>query len=145
MLRRVTTALSTTWLATFWFATAWLSCWLGAQTPLRLEFVVGGLNRPVLVTAPPGDLQRLFVVEQPGRVAIVRDGALLPTPFLDLTGTVALAFSGEAGLLGLAFHPDYATNGFCYVFHNGLPWPHAYVRRFTRSAVDPDRVDPQSG
>ena len=121
------------------------SCSLAAQTPLRLDLVVGGLNRPVQVTAPPGDLQRLFVVEQSGRVRIVRSGALLPLPFLDLSGTGQLAFGGEAGLLGLAFHPDYATNGHCYVFHNGFPFPHAYVRRFTRSTLDPDRVDPQSG
>jgi glucose/arabinose dehydrogenase len=122
-----------------------LSCWLGAQTPLRLDFVVGGLSRPVMVTAPSGDLQRLFVVEQSGRVRIVRAGAVLPTPFLDFTGTGLLSFGGELGLLGLAFHPNYASNGYCYVFHNGFPWPRAYVRRYTRSATDPDRVDPLSG
>jgi glucose/arabinose dehydrogenase len=107
---------------------------LPAQTPLRLEFVVGGLNRPLLVTAPPGDLQRLFVVEQPGRIRIVRNGALLPTPFLDLTGSGTISFGGELGLLGLAFHPQYASNGKFYVFHSGFPWPRALVKQFTVSA-----------
>ena len=122
----------------------WLSCCGFAQTPLRLDLVVSGLNRPVLVTAPPGDLQRLFVVEQSGRVRIFKNGALLPAPFLDLVALGGFSFGGEAGLLGLAFHPDYASNGQFFVFYTGQPWPVGLLRRFTRSAADPDRADPSS-
>src|SRR5688572_22056246 len=94
-----------------------------AQTPLRLEFVAGGLSVPVQVTAPPGDTQRLFVVEAAGRIRIVRHGVLLPAPFLDLTTLPGFVHSGEAGLLGVAFHPQFASNGQLFVFHSRQPWP----------------------
>ena len=113
---------------------------LAAQTPLALELVVTGMNRPVLVTAPPQDLDRLFVVEQTGQIRIVRNGALLPTPFLDLSGSGLLSMGGEKGLLGLAFHRDYASNGiFCtYRVAPGLV---ATVDRFQVSAGNPDVAD----
>jgi hypothetical protein len=79
---------------------------------LRATPVLRGLRAPVFVTAPPGD-PRLFVVEQPGRIRVVRDGKLLERPFLDLTDRVG--YGGERGLLGLAFHPLYARNGFFFV------------------------------
>ncbi|MBI5169546.1 MAG: PQQ-dependent sugar dehydrogenase [Candidatus Eisenbacteria bacterium] len=79
---------------------------------LRAELVVRGLRSPVFVTAPAGD-PRLFVLEQPGRIRVVRDGKLLERPFLDLTDRVG--FGGERGLLGLAFHPLFARNGFFFV------------------------------
>ncbi|MCI0544706.1 MAG: PQQ-dependent sugar dehydrogenase, partial [Actinobacteria bacterium] len=78
--------------------------------PLQLQTVISGLDRPVFVAAPAGD-DRLFVVEQTGDIEIVEDGVKRPTPFLDLTVT----FDSEKGLLGLAFHPDYDTNGRFYV------------------------------
>ena len=73
------------------------------------------LSRPVFVTAPTGDSDRIFITEQhTGRIEILdrNTGNLLNTPFLDLSG---LATGNEQGLLGLAFDPDYATNGFFYV------------------------------
>ncbi|MBW2713170.1 MAG: PQQ-dependent sugar dehydrogenase, partial [Deltaproteobacteria bacterium] len=81
-----------------------------------IERVATGLERPVYATAPPEDFTRLFVVMQ--HVAEIRiidlaDDTLLETPFLDLGGQVST--SNEQGLLGLAFHPDYATNGYFYV------------------------------
>lgn len=110
------------------------------QTPLQLELVVAGLTRPVLVTAPPGDLERVFVVEQTGRIRIVENGTLLPTPFLDLAGTGLLSNGGEKGLLGLAFHPDYADNGmFC--IYRVAPGLVATVDRFHVSASNPDVAD----
>ncbi|MBL8753171.1 MAG: PQQ-dependent sugar dehydrogenase [Planctomycetes bacterium] len=118
---------------------------VAAQTPLRLDFVVGGLTRPLLVTAPPGDTERIFIVEQPGRIRIVKNGVLLATPFLDLTTSGIVSYGGENGLLGLAFHPQYATNGRFFVFHSGWPWPTEHVRRFTVSAGNPDLADPSSG
>ncbi|MEX2252141.1 MAG: PQQ-dependent sugar dehydrogenase [Acidimicrobiia bacterium] len=78
--------------------------------PLSLQLVASGLSRPVLVAAPAGD-PRLFVVEQDGDIEIISGGAVLPTPFLDLGVTCC----GEQGLLGLAFHPQYAGNGKFYV------------------------------
>jgi glucose/arabinose dehydrogenase len=72
----------------------------------------------VLVTAPPGD-RRLFVVARYGEIRIVKDGEMLATPFLDIDDIVVGGTSGdsEQGLLGLAFHPQYATNGRFYVYY----------------------------
>lgn len=82
----------------------------------QVQRIATGLDSPLFVTSPPGDLDRLFIVEQTGQIRI-RDrntGTLLATPFLDLPNG-NLTTGGERGLLGLAFHPDYARNGFFYV------------------------------
>jgi len=84
-----------------------------AQT-LQTRFITGGLVHPVCIAAPEGDLARVFVVEQDGRIRIVRDGVLLPTPFLDIDAEVN-SVGREQGLLGLAFHPNFRTNGKYYV------------------------------
>lgn len=117
---------------------------LCAQTPLQLQLVATSLQVPVLVTAPPGDLTRAFVVELPGRIRIVRNGVLLPTPFLDLTNQGIVSYGGELGMLGLAFHPDYATNGTFYVLHSGFPFPRQVLKRFQVSGANPDIADPAS-
>jgi hypothetical protein len=75
----------------------------------RLSEVVSGLNFPTYLTTPPGDLTRLFIVEKGGVIRVVRDGALLPTPFLDISGQVSTV--GEQGLFAMAFDPDYASTG----------------------------------
>lgn len=133
---------------TRWFVAALVGCSvmpLSAQTPLQLQLVATGLERPVLMVSPPGDTSRLFVVEQPGRIRVVRDGVLLPTPLLDITTGFVVSYRNELGLFGLAFHPDFASNGHFYVYYTGFPWPMAYVRRFTVSAGNPDVADPASG
>src|SRR5690606_15590446 len=79
--------------------------------------IATGLDKPVYLTSPPGD-DRLFVVEQTGRVWIIDDGAVLPQPFLNLSARISKG--SEQGLLSLVFHPDYATNGFFYVNFTGL-------------------------
>ena len=79
---------------------------------LRLVPVATGLDKPLLVVSPPGD-QRLFVVEQVGRIRIVQGGRLLGRPFLDISGRVS--GGTEQGLLGLAFHPEYGQNGRFFV------------------------------
>ncbi|MFN8544411.1 MAG: PQQ-dependent sugar dehydrogenase [Candidatus Binatia bacterium] len=107
-------------------------------TGLDSVLVAGGLTRPVHVTAPPLDPRRLFVVEQDGLVRVVRDGVLLPTPFLDVTGDVSCC--GERGLLSLAFHPDYETNGVFFVNYTNNAGD-TEVRRFTVSG-DPDVANP---
>jgi glucose/arabinose dehydrogenase len=86
----------------------------GAPLALALQQVVTGLASPVYLTTPAGDA-RLFIVEQPGRIRVVRNGQLLATPFLDISARVA--FGGERGLLSMAFDPGYASNGFFYVYY----------------------------
>jgi glucose/arabinose dehydrogenase len=81
---------------------------------VRLVEVASGFDQPVYVTAPPGDA-RVFVVEQTGKIRIIQNGAALPTPFLDVTAKITSG--GERGLLSVAFHPSYATNGFLYVYY----------------------------
>jgi glucose/arabinose dehydrogenase len=80
---------------------------------LAAQPVVTGLTNPVFLTAPPGDT-RLFVVEQPGRIRIVKGGQLLTAPFLDISTRVS--YGGERGLLSMAFDPGYASNGYFFVY-----------------------------
>ena len=75
---------------------------------------VADFDEPVYVTSPPGDRARQFVVEQGGRVMVVRDGRKLRTPFLDIGDQVTAG--GEQGLLSVAFAPDYASSGLFYVY-----------------------------
>src|SRR5438067_13308791 len=81
---------------------------------IKAVLVASGLAHPTYVTAPPLDPNRLFIVEQPGRIRVVKNGRLQATAFLDITSRVE---SGgmEQGLLSVAFHPDFETNGFFYV------------------------------
>jgi len=99
-----------------------------------------------MVTAAPGDATRLFVLEQSGAIRIVRGGALLDEPFLDLSDVINE--SEEQGLLGLAFHPDYAENGRFFVHYSSLPVPEAGVgsdagvtSEFTRAEGSAERAD----
>jgi glucose/arabinose dehydrogenase len=115
------------------------ACAPASGTPaLTLRRVVGGLSSPVDVQAAPGDARRLFVVEQAGRIRVVRDGALMGTPFLDIAGHISSG--GERGLLGLAFHPSYATNGRLFVNYTD-PSGNTHLAEF-RVTSDPDRADP---
>src|SRR5512141_895085 len=84
----------------------------GPDVVLGVQEVAAGLSNPLYVTSPANDA-RLFVVEQAGRIRIIENGQLLPVPFLDITSRVSSG--GERGLLSVAFHPSYATNGFFYV------------------------------
>ena len=102
-----------------------------ASTP-GLQLISGALSSPVFVTSPPGDTLRLFVVEQGGRVRVFRRDSLLATPFLDLRGKISSG--GERGLLSLAFHPQYATNGRFYVYFTDVNGD----IRIVRYVVSPD-------
>ncbi len=83
---------------------------------IKSTLVADGLSRPVLVTAPPEDYRRIFILEQhTGNIRIVKDGVLLEEPFLTVPG---LNKSNEEGLLGLAFHPEYNENGRFYVSYS---------------------------
>ncbi|MBS1850145.1 MAG: PQQ-dependent sugar dehydrogenase [Acidobacteria bacterium] len=85
---------------------------------LRLSPVVSGLNAPVDLQVPDDQSGRMFVVEEAGTIRVVQNGALLTTAFLDIQSKVN--YSGEMGLLGLAFHPNYAGNGKFYLNYNRL-------------------------
>ena len=126
----------------------WVAMLIGAglfaaePTGAQIETVriASGLARPVFLTAPPGDLERVFVVEQhTGRILIIRlpTFSLEATPFLTVSG---LSTGDEQGLLGLAFHPEYATNGVFYVYYTN---PNTQIVRYQVSA-DPDVADPGS-
>jgi hypothetical protein len=104
-----------------------------------LELVSDEFDFPVWLTSPPGD-PRLFVVEKGGRVLVIENDALLPEPFLDLRGQVSTG--NEQGLLSLAFHPDYASNGRFFV---NLTDPAGDTRIVEyQVSGDPGRADPGS-
>jgi glucose/arabinose dehydrogenase len=108
--------------------------------PVGLEEVASGLSFPLYLTAPIGDA-RLFIVQKGGAIRIVKDGVLLPAPFLDLAGRVSTG--AEQGLLGLAFDPGYASTG-RFVVHYTDAGGATMVSAFRVSAGDPDRADPAS-
>jgi glucose/arabinose dehydrogenase len=101
--------------------------------------VAKGIDRPTAMQfAPDG---RLFVCEQGGRLRVIKNGVLLPAPFL----TVTVNSVGERGLLGVAFDPAFATNGYVYVYYTATsPAVHNRVSRFTASASNPDVAAPGS-
>lgn len=108
-----------------------------AAVTLATVFVVSGLAKPVCLTAPAGDTARLFVAEQQtGRIRIIKNGVLLATPFLDI-GARIIKTGAEQGLLSLAFHPDYKSNGYFYVNYTNLSGA-VTVSRFSVSAANPD-------
>jgi len=108
---------------------------------IGLAEVASGLNMPLYLTAPPGDTDRLFIVEKSGTIRIVKGGSLLPTAFLDISALVSTG--SEQGLLGLAFDPDYGTNG-RFAVHYTDQAGNTRVSTFVRSAGDPDLADPGS-
>jgi glucose/arabinose dehydrogenase len=94
---------------------------------LDLQPVATGLTNPVHLSAPAGDA-RLFVVEQPGRIRLIKDGQLLATPFLDIATKVRSG--GEQGLLSVAFDPAYATSGRFFVYYTSQPNGDIVVERY---------------
>jgi glucose/arabinose dehydrogenase len=123
-------------------ATVWARAESGFTSAgsIRIEQVATGLKRPVYVTAPPGD-SRLFVVEQAGLIRVVKDGAVLPRPFLDIQPLVH--FDAEQGLLSMAFHPDFRLNGYFFVYFLDRT-RHIRIERF-RVSTDRDVADSTSG
>jgi glucose/arabinose dehydrogenase len=111
--------------------------------PATLSLVVDGLTKPVYLTEPADGSGRLFIVEQAGLILIWRNGQLLSTPFIDLQDRVN-AQSNEQGLLGLAFHPQYRTNGRFFVYYTDAQG-NLVIARYSVDAGNPDRADPQSG
>jgi glucose/arabinose dehydrogenase len=110
-----------------------------AAQDIAAEVVAEGFSQPVYVIAPAND-PRLFVVDQPGRIWIIKDGRRLETPFLDIASNVS--FRGERGLLGLAFHPDYAGNGRFFVDYTDRSGDTQIVE--FKVSQDADIADPAS-
>ncbi len=100
-----------------WIALMVCSCFLAGgafgQSGDILEEVVSGIGRVTDIQSPHDGSGRLFLVQQPGIIRILRDGDLLPRPFLNIEGRVTSG--GERGLLGLAFPPDFAARNYFYV------------------------------
>ena len=121
---------------------------------VALAPVVSDLVSPVGLVVAPGDQARAFVLEQTGRIHILRDGRRDAEPFLDLSDRLVRLDTeyDERGLLGLAFHPDFATNGRFFVYYSApkpedaaTPTDHTNrLSEFRVSAVDPDTADPDS-
>ena len=109
---------------------------------LTLAPVVKGLKEPTYVAGPPDGGGRQFVLERAGLVRLVVDGRLRPQPVLDLRAQVADE-GEEQGLIGLAFHPDFAHNGLVYLDYTALDRSIEIVR-YQISAEDPDALDPAS-
>ena len=109
-------------------ATAATAAFDPAKVNLHLTLVKGGLSKPVLVTHAGDGSGRRFVVEQTGRIKIITSaGALLATPFIDLRPLISTG--SERGLLGLAFHPKFETNGYFYVNYTN-PYGHTIINRY---------------
>ena len=111
--------------------------YLTAAQTITLQTYVTGLNSAVEITHC-GD-NRLFVVQQGGLIRIIQNNALLATPFLNISSLTTS--SGEQGLLGLAFHPNYATNGQFFVNYTNLSGD-TVIARYTVSSNDPNVANP---
>ena len=117
-------------------------------TNLALERVAAGssdgFDEPIFVTSPPDD-GRLFVVSKHGAISIVKNGEVLDTPFLDIDGRVISGRgNGEQGLLGLAFHPDFADNGRFFVLYTRAEDEFEVLSEFHVDPSTPDVADPES-
>jgi glucose/arabinose dehydrogenase len=109
-------------------------------TAVRLQRLSGTYPGALYVTAAPGDRSRLFVAQQGGRISVIKSGRPLAVPFLDLSGVISTG--GERGLLGLAFDPQYRSNGFFYVDYTDVNGDTRVVRY--RVSGDPDVADRSS-
>lgn len=110
----------------------------GVAQTLRATRVGSPISVPTHLCSPPGDTERLFVTSAPDGIRVIKNGALLPEPFLHLTGQLVFQ-----GIGSMAFHPDYAQNGrfFVVLFETG------FVNRLVEykvSGADPDLADPNS-
>ena len=108
---------------------------------LAVEPFLDGLEAPLYVGHAGDGSGRLFVVEQGGRIRVIRDGKLAAEPFLDIGGRISTG--GERGLLGLAFSPAFADDGRFFVNYTD-PAGDTVVAEYRVSAADPDRADPGS-
>lgn len=114
---------------------------LAPVASVALELVTAGLERPLFVGHAGDGSGRLFVLEQEGRIQVIRDGRLLPEPYLDLSDRISSG--GERGLLGLAFSRDFARDGLLYVNYTDREGD-TVVSELTAPDPAADRADPAS-
>jgi glucose/arabinose dehydrogenase len=113
---------------------------LALNSTIALVPVVSGLSSPVEIVNANDGSGRLYVVQQGGTIRIVKNGVLLPTPFLDVTSKISSG--GERGLLGLAFHPNYRANGRYFVYYTRSSDGALVIERYQRAADNLERTDP---
>jgi glucose/arabinose dehydrogenase len=126
----------------------------GDAMTVGVQLVAEGLTSPVYLVEPPDGSGRLFVVDQVGLIRVIEaDGTLLPTPFLDWRAKLVTLRTNfdERGLLGLAFHPEYATNGRFFIYYSaplrdGAPAGFDCTSTVSELSVsdDPDLADADS-
>lgn len=120
-----------------------LAAALAAPQQMTTELVTTGLQAPTFITSDPNDTSRLYVLEQDtAAIRLIKDGVLLPEPVLILDAFATE--TGERGLLGMAFHPDYANNRYFYVNFTDLEGD-TVVQRFRMLTSNPDKADRRSG
>lgn len=106
------------------------------------KLIADGFELPVYVTHAGDGSGRIFVVEKKGRLRIIKDGTVLPAPFLDITSLVGSS-GNEQGLLSFAFHPDYKNNGYFYVSYDDKKGD-TVIARYQVSAANADLADPKT-
>lgn len=127
----------------------------GDISTIGLQLVAEGFTSPIALVQVPDESGRLFVADQIGQIRIISaDGELRSEPFLDIQDRIVeiAEVYDERGLLGLAFHPDYTTNGRFFVYYSAplraeapQRWDHtSHISEFTVSADNPDTADPNS-
>jgi len=112
-------------------------CW-----KLKLKTTAEGLSKPLGIANAGDGSDRLFIIEKQGTIRVVENQTLLESPFLDISNKVGSS-GDEQGLLGLAFHPDYANNGFFFANYTDLN-ENTVVSRFSVNDSNPDIADPGS-
>ena len=116
---------------------------------IKLKLVVSGLLAPVSMACPKDGSNRLFICEQTGKIKIVKDGVVLKKPFLNVGSKLdgANKVYSEKGLLGIAFHPKYKSNGKFYIYYSASEKDKAFDHKSMlveyKVSADPDIADPQ--
>lgn len=123
------------------FSSAWAA---DAPAAVTLQPIVSGLSAPLDFQIPKDGTGRFFIIEQAGKIRIVKAKKLVPTPFLDIH--TIIESGGEKGLLGLAFHPQYKTNGRFFVNYTRRVSGQlqTVIAEYHVSAADPNVADPNS-
>ena len=118
----------------------------GGPPSLALAAFVSGLSSPIGVETPNDGTGRLFVLEQGGRIHIIQNGALVATPFLDVSSKTGFVSGGELGLLGLAFHPGFSANHrfFVYYTRSVSGQIQSVFSEYAASAANPNLADASS-
>ena len=122
-------------------ATTTVSVVEGSSRSLAVETFAEGFAQPTSITHAGDGSGRLFVTERSGLIKVIEDGAVVEEPFLDVSDLVTTG-GGEQGLLGLAFHPEYAGNGQFFVNYTDTGGDTVVARYLV--SEDPNRVDPDS-